>query len=116
MCVFTVLGQAGCVAILLCAQLVLIDVPVSPCWQVIKQLRQKNKHMIIDADGLYITTHDLDLVKGYKRAILTPNKNEFARLAKELKVDLEDKSRWEGVPAGCCGQKSSPAMVRRSAA
>ena len=75
----------------------------------IKQLRQKNKHMIIDADGLYITTHDLDLVKGYKRAILTPNKNEFARLAKELKVDLEDKSRWV-LPTGCSGQtgRSSP--------
>ena len=77
--------------------------PCVPCWQVIKQLRQKNKHMIIDADGLYITTHDLDLVKGYKRAILTPNKNEFARLAKELKVDLEDKSRWV-LPARCSSQ------------
>ncbi len=40
----------------------------------IKQLREKRKPMIIDADGLYITTKDLDLLKGYDLAILTPNK------------------------------------------
>lgn len=82
----------------------------------IKQLRQKNKHMIIDADGLYITTHDLDLVKGYKRAILTPNKNEFARLAKELKVDLDDKSRWVLPAAGALAKCAGPAMMRQIAA
>lgn len=61
--------------------------------QAIKWMRENNKHMVIDADGLYIVTKNLDLVKGYKNCILTPNKNEFARLAKELDVELEDKSR-----------------------
>jgi hypothetical protein len=42
--------------------------------QVILQLREKRKPMIIDADGLYITTKDLGLLKGYDLAILTPNK------------------------------------------
>ena len=58
-------------------------------------MRENNKHMVLDADGLYIVTKNLDLVKGYKNCILTPNKNEFARLAKELDVDLEDKDRFD---------------------
>lgn len=57
--------------------------------QVITYLREKQKPMVIDADGLYITTKNLDLVKGYKNVILTPNKNEFQRLADQLKVPLE---------------------------
>lgn len=60
-------------------------------------MRENNKHMVLDADGLYIVTKNLDLVKGYKNCILTPNKNEFARLAKELGVNLEDKDRSDAV-------------------
>lgn len=65
--------------------------------------------MVLDADGLYIVTKNLDLVKGYKNCILTPNKNEFARLAKELDVNLEDKDRFA---AGFC--KQSAAVFRAS--
>jgi len=50
--------------------------------QVISQLREKRKPMIIDADGLYITTKDPGLLKGYDLAILTPNK--YAALRKGL--------------------------------
>ena len=56
--------------------------------------------MVIDADGLYIITKNLDLVKGYKHVILTPNKNEYARLASELQIDLEDPSTSDQVLAG----------------
>ena len=45
--------------------------------------------MVIDADGLYIVTKNLDLVKGYPHAILTPNKNEYQRLADQLGVDID---------------------------
>ena len=62
--------------------------------QVIKYLREKRKPIVIDADGLYITTKSLDLVKGYDLAILTPNKNEFLRLAKQMDIPLEG----EGAP------------------
>ena len=58
-------------------------------------MRENNKHMVLDADGLYIVTKNLDLVKGYNNCILTPNKNEFARLAKELDVSLEDRDRFD---------------------
>ncbi|DBB02509.1 hypothetical protein WJX82_002911 [Trebouxia sp. C0006] len=63
--------------------------------EAIKWMRENNKHMVLDADGLYIVTKNLDLIKGYKNAILTPNKAEFGRLAKQLDVDLEDKDRQD---------------------
>ena len=49
--------------------------------QVMKFLRKVEKPLVIDADGLYIVTKNLDLVKGYPHAVLTPNKNEYQRLA-----------------------------------
>ena len=57
--------------------------------QVMKELRAKEKPLVIDADGLYIVTKNLDLVKGYPHAILTPNKNEYQRLASQLDIDIE---------------------------
>jgi hypothetical protein len=56
---------------------------------VFERMREKGLPMVIDADGLYIVTKHLDLVRGYPRAILTPNKNEYARLAAALGVDTE---------------------------
>ena len=56
--------------------------------QVMKFLRIKEKPLVIDADGLYIVTKNLDLVKGYPHAILTPNKNEYERLADQLGIDI----------------------------
>ncbi|KAK9815408.1 hypothetical protein WJX72_003195 [[Myrmecia] bisecta] len=61
--------------------------------EVIKALRKLNIPMVIDADGLYIVTHNLDLIKGYKNVILTPNKNEYKRLADALGVDIEGTDR-----------------------
>lgn len=55
----------------------------------IEGLKKKEKPMVIDADGLYIVTKNLDLVKGYPHAILTPNKNEYQRLADQLGIDID---------------------------
>ena len=57
--------------------------------QVFRRMRDKGLPMVVDADGLYIVTKHLELVKGYDKAILTPNKNEYARLASQLGIDLE---------------------------
>ncbi len=58
-------------------------------WQIFKQLRDMKMPIVVDADGLYITTKNLDLVRGNPNCIMTPNKNEFQRLAAQLNVDIE---------------------------
>lgn len=35
-------------------------------------------------DGLFLVTNDLDLVRGYTLAVLTPNVNEYKRLVKKV--------------------------------
>ncbi len=69
-----------------------------PTAQVFQLMRDKQLPMVIDADGLYIVTKNLGLVKGYPHAILTPNKNEYQRLADALGVDTEQVST-------CCACK-----------
>ncbi len=68
--------------------------------QVIKALREREIPVVIDADGLFIVTRNLDLVRGNPRCVLTPNKAEFARLAAALDVDLESGRalRWHAFP------------------
>uniref|UniRef100_A0A336MQX3 ATP-dependent (S)-NAD(P)H-hydrate dehydratase n=1 Tax=Culicoides sonorensis TaxID=179676 RepID=A0A336MQX3_CULSO len=46
----------------------------------IKICRQLEKPLIIDADGLFLLTQDISLVKDYRGLILTPNAIEFSRL------------------------------------
>ncbi|XP_050417188.1 ATP-dependent (S)-NAD(P)H-hydrate dehydratase isoform X4 [Patella vulgata] len=47
---------------------------------IIKIAKEKCLPIVIDADGLFLITQKPELVKGYKRAILTPNVAEFSRL------------------------------------
>ena len=47
---------------------------------VIKDAIIKDIPMVIDADGLFLITQDLYLIKGYSKCILTPNAAEFDRL------------------------------------
>ena len=86
--------------------------------QVLTSLREKRKPVIIDADGLYITTKNLELIKGYDLAILTPNKNEFKRLADQLGVDFDpaqDASK-EDVLLRITSQLSGPLILRKGSA
>lgn len=46
------------------------------------RLARENKlYVVIDADGLFLVQNDPAVVKGYDRAVLTPNVVEFGRLA-----------------------------------
>lgn len=47
---------------------------------VIEAAKQKNLHIVIDADGLFLVQNNPDIIKGYRRAVLTPNVVEFKRL------------------------------------
>jgi ATP-dependent NAD(P)H-hydrate dehydratase len=43
--------------------------------------------LVLDADALYMVGQDLSLIKGYRRAVVTPNVVEFKRLSEQLGID-----------------------------
>jgi ATP-dependent NAD(P)H-hydrate dehydratase len=45
--------------------------------------KEQGMFLVLDADGLYMAGHQLDLVRGYRRAVLTPNVVEFKRLSEQ---------------------------------
>lgn len=58
--------------------------------QIIQYLKNEGKPMIIDADGLYLISQKPEIIKGYAKAILTPNVVEFKRLADAVGVKHDD--------------------------
>ena len=46
--------------------------------------KEQGMFLVIDADGLYTVGRQLDLIRGYRRAVLTPNIVEFKRLSEQL--------------------------------
>jgi len=45
--------------------------------------KEQGMFIVLDADGLYMVGRQLDLIKGYRRAVLTPNVVEFERLSEQ---------------------------------
>ncbi|KAJ2977939.1 hypothetical protein NQ176_g4092 [Zarea fungicola] len=62
--------------------------------RVIRAARAKGIPLVLDADALQLVQKDLELVKGYSEAILTPNVVEFDRLCKAAGVG-NDENRGE---------------------
>ncbi|XXG89249.1 hypothetical protein AAC387_Pa12g1298 [Persea americana] len=50
--------------------------------------RESSVPLVIDGDGLFLVTDNLDLVRGYPLAVLTPNVNEYKRLIQKV-LDCE---------------------------
>lgn len=64
--------------------------------ELIKFCRQLNKPLIIDADGLFLITQDISLIKDYDGVILTPNAIEFSRLFGNIREDIPNQMRKLG--------------------
>lgn len=43
--------------------------------------KDQGMFVVLDADALWMVGQDLDLIKGYRRAVVTPNVVEFKRLS-----------------------------------
>ncbi|TQV97262.1 YjeF domain-containing protein [Cordyceps javanica] len=56
---------------------------------VIRAAREKKITIVIDADALQVVQKDLNLVKGYTEAVLTPNVVEFDRLWKAIGIETD---------------------------
>lgn len=48
--------------------------------RIIQEVKKRNMPIVIDADGLFIIQKNPDIIKGYTKAVLTPNVVEFQRL------------------------------------
>jgi ATP-dependent NAD(P)H-hydrate dehydratase len=49
--------------------------------------RSKGMFVVLDADALWMVGKDLSLIKGYRRAVITPNVVEFKRLSEQVGID-----------------------------
>ncbi|KZP19361.1 Ribokinase-like protein [Athelia psychrophila] len=48
--------------------------------------RSQGMFVVLDADALWLVTQDPQLIRGYRRAVLTPNVMEFKRLSEKLGI------------------------------
>ncbi|KAG7439789.1 Ribokinase-like protein, partial [Guyanagaster necrorhizus] len=49
--------------------------------------RSQEMFIVLDADALFMVGQDISLIKGYHRAVVTPNVVEFKRLSEQVGVD-----------------------------
>jgi ATP-dependent NAD(P)H-hydrate dehydratase len=54
--------------------------------QIVQKARQRGLYLVLDADALFLLAQDeyRDLLKGYDRAVLTPNAIEYSRLYEKV--------------------------------
>ncbi|KAK3825399.1 MAG: Ribokinase-like protein [Benniella sp.] len=61
----------------------------------IEKAKELEIPIVIDADGLFLIQHEPELIRGYSKAVLTPNIVEFGRLCSSQDVDATDQSSVE---------------------
>lgn len=52
--------------------------------KIIEQIKVVNKPIILDGDALFVISLDPNIIKGYTKAVLTPNLIEFERIGRTL--------------------------------
>ncbi|KAF8159494.1 H-hydrate dehydratase [Crassisporium funariophilum] len=54
--------------------------------------REQGMYLVLDADALYMVGQDISVIKGYRRAVVTPNVVEFKRLSEQVGIDPDTPS------------------------
>lgn len=67
--------------------------------RVVRAARKRNIPLVLDADALQLVQKDPSLIKGYEKAVLTPNVVEFSRLCAAIGID-EEKVATQGGETG----------------
>mmetsp|Transcript_24480 Transcript_24480/g.26768 ORF Transcript_24480/g.26768 Transcript_24480/m.26768 type:complete len:301 (-) Transcript_24480:13-915(-) len=57
---------------------------------IIEEVKSKNLHVVVDADGLFLLNRNPSLFRDYSRCIITPNKMEFDRLSEAVRNQLRN--------------------------
>lgn len=55
--------------------------------RILEEIKVANKPVILDADSLFLLSVKPELIKGYAKAVVTPNVVEFDRLCKALNIE-----------------------------
>ena len=55
----------------------------------VSMAKERGMYIVLDADGLCMIGEDISVIKGYRRAVLTPNVVEFKRLSEQVGIDPE---------------------------
>ncbi|KAK0525370.1 hypothetical protein OC835_005635 [Tilletia horrida] len=64
------------------------DKHMQDCGRIAIELaREANMYIVVDADGLWLLQNEPEVIRGYRRAVLTPNVVEFGRLCRKLDID-----------------------------
>jgi ATP-dependent NAD(P)H-hydrate dehydratase len=66
---------------------------------VVARARQLGLPLVVDGDGLFLVALRPDLVRGYAKALLTPNKVEFSRLWEAIMARAEPAANYEALRA-----------------
>ena len=53
----------------------------------VSMAKERKMYIVLDADGLYMIGENISVIKGYRRAVLTPNIVEFKRLSEQVGID-----------------------------
>ena len=48
--------------------------------------RERGMFIVLDADGLFMVGQDAGVIRGYRRAVVTPNVVEFKRLSEQAVI------------------------------
>ncbi|CAO1616595.1 unnamed protein product [Sympodiomycopsis kandeliae] len=66
------------------------DDHMQSCAKIALQLaREKGIWTVVDADGLWLVSHEPEIVKGWDKVVLTPNVVEFGRLCDKMNIDYK---------------------------
>lgn len=58
--------------------------------RILQEIMVANKPVILDADSLFLVSLNPGLIKGYKKAVITPNVVEFGRICSALNIRNDD--------------------------
>ncbi|CAG8546818.1 14648_t:CDS:2 [Ambispora leptoticha] len=62
---------------------------------IITKAKEKDLSIVLDADALFLVQNHPDVIQNYKKAVLTPNVNEFKRLCEALNVGFDESQKGE---------------------
>jgi len=80
---------------------------------VVHECKEAALPLVLDADGVGLVVECPELVKGYPQAVLTPNVNEFRRLAAALGVETGDPLSDAEATSSVAAALAGPALLRK---